>query len=119
LTAIEELLQRKRSGFGLERREYGRRDPSRIPLGILYPQKLALTSPTSCCRSVGIVRLRTQATEFSLVIIIIIIEFGIPMKLVRLIKMCKVRIGKHLSVFRIQNGLNKEMLYHHCFSTLL
>jgi hypothetical protein len=26
--------------------------------------KSALTSPTSCCRSVGIVRSRTQATEF-------------------------------------------------------
>jgi UbiD family decarboxylase len=29
----------------------------------LYPQKLALTSPTSGGRSVGIVRSRTQATE--------------------------------------------------------
>jgi hypothetical protein len=41
-----------------------------------------------------------------------LIEFGVPMKLVRLIKMClnetysKVRIGKHLSdSFPIQNGL--------------
>ena len=33
----------------------------------LYPQKLALTSPTSGGRSVGIVRSRTKATEFSLV----------------------------------------------------
>jgi hypothetical protein len=31
----------------------------------LYPQRLALTSPTSGGRSVGIVRSRTQATEFS------------------------------------------------------
>jgi hypothetical protein len=31
----------------------------------LYPQKLALTSPTSVCLSVGMVRSRTQATEFS------------------------------------------------------
>jgi hypothetical protein len=30
----------------------------------LYPQKLALTSSTSGSRSVGIVRLRTKATEF-------------------------------------------------------
>jgi hypothetical protein len=30
----------------------------------LYPQKLALTSPTCDGRSVGIVRSRTQATEF-------------------------------------------------------
>jgi hypothetical protein len=42
----------------------------------------------------------------------ILIEFGVPMKLVRLITMClnetypKVRIGKHLSEsFPIQNGL--------------
>jgi len=33
----------------------------------LYPQKLALTSPTGGGRSVGIVRSRTEATEFSLV----------------------------------------------------
>ena len=31
----------------------------------LYPQKLALTSPTSGGRSVGIVPLRTKVTEFS------------------------------------------------------
>jgi len=30
----------------------------------LYPQKLALTSPTGGSRSVGIVRVRTKATEF-------------------------------------------------------
>jgi len=30
----------------------------------LYPQKLALTSPTCGGRSVGIVRSRTKATEF-------------------------------------------------------
>jgi len=29
----------------------------------LYPQKLALTSPTGGGRSVGIVRVRTKATE--------------------------------------------------------
>jgi hypothetical protein len=34
----------------------------------LYPQKLALTSPTSGGRSVGIVRLRTKATEFFLML---------------------------------------------------
>jgi hypothetical protein len=44
----------------------------------------------------------------------ILIEFGVPLKLVRLIKMClnetygKVRIGKHLSDnFPIQNGLKQ------------
>jgi hypothetical protein len=52
----------------------------------------------------------------------IFIEFGVPMKLVMLIRMylnetySKVRIGKHLSdSFLIQNGLKKELLYHHCF----
>jgi hypothetical protein len=49
----EELLGRKSSGSGLESREYGRREPSGWPRGILYPQKLALTSPTSGGRSVG------------------------------------------------------------------
>ena len=35
----------------------------------LYPQKLALTSPTGGGRSVGIVRVRTKATEFSLALV--------------------------------------------------
>ena len=34
----------------------------------LYPQELALTSPTGGCRSVGIVRSRTKATEFSFLV---------------------------------------------------
>jgi hypothetical protein len=63
VSTTEELLARKSSGPGLENREYG--------LGIhhadhatpLYPQKLALTSPTSGDPSVGIVRSRTNATE--------------------------------------------------------
>jgi hypothetical protein len=68
VSTIEELLERKSSVFGLENREYGRRDPSRWPRGILHPQKLALASLTSGGRSVGIVRSRTQATEFSLAV---------------------------------------------------
>jgi hypothetical protein len=35
----------------------------------LYPQKLALTSPTSGGRSVGIVRSRTKAMEFSFLVV--------------------------------------------------
>jgi hypothetical protein len=65
VSTIEELLERKGSGFGPESREYGRKDPSRWPRGTMYPQKLTLTSPTSGCRSVGIVVSQTQATEFS------------------------------------------------------
>jgi hypothetical protein len=64
VSTTEELLDRKGSGSCLENREYGRRDPSRWPRGTLYPQKLAMTSPTSGDRSVGIVRLRTQTIEF-------------------------------------------------------
>jgi hypothetical protein len=64
VSTTEELLGRKCSGSG---REYGLRDPSRWPRGILYPQKLALASPTSGSRSVGTVRSRTKATVFSLV----------------------------------------------------
>jgi hypothetical protein len=48
---------------GLVSREYCRRDPSRWPHCTLYPQKLALTWPTSGCRSAGIFRSRTQPTE--------------------------------------------------------
>jgi hypothetical protein len=64
VSTIEELLGRKCRGSGLENRDYD--------LGIrradyathICPQKLAQTSPTSGGRSVGIVRSRTQATEF-------------------------------------------------------
>jgi hypothetical protein len=64
VSTIEELLRRKSIGSALENREYCRTDPSRWPRGALYPQKWALTSPSSGSRSVGIVRSRTQATKF-------------------------------------------------------
>jgi hypothetical protein len=64
MSTIEKLLGRNNSGSGLESREYGRRDPSRWQRDTLHPQKLALTSPTSVGRSVGIVHSRTQSTEF-------------------------------------------------------
>jgi hypothetical protein len=67
VSAIEELFERKSSGSGLENQEYGRRDPSRWPRGCLYPQELALTSPASGCRSVGIARSRTKATELKII----------------------------------------------------
>jgi hypothetical protein len=52
LSATEELFERKSSGSGLEIREYGHGDSLRWPRDTLYLQKLALTSPTSGCRSV-------------------------------------------------------------------
>jgi hypothetical protein len=67
VSTIEELLGRKNSDSGLENWDYGRRDSSRWSRGTLHPQKMELTSPTNGGRSVGIVRSRTQATEFSLV----------------------------------------------------
>jgi hypothetical protein len=60
------------------------------------------------------------------VLYIIFIEFGISMKLVRLINMyltetcSRFRVGKNLSdIFPIRNDLKKEMIYCHCFLTLL
>jgi len=56
----------------------------------------------------------------------ILVKFGIPVKLVRLMKMCltetygTVRESKNLSdMFPIRKGLKQEMLYRRCFSTLL
>jgi hypothetical protein len=65
VNTIEQLLCRKNSGFGLENRDFGLRDPSCWPRGTLYPLKLALTSPTSGGLALGIVRWRTQAPSFS------------------------------------------------------
>jgi hypothetical protein len=57
----------------------------------------------------------------------ILIEFGIPRKLVGLLKMClnetysRVPIGKKSNKFSLlfRMARNKEMLYRHCFSTLI
>jgi hypothetical protein len=46
----------------------GRGDSLRWPRDTLYSLKLALTSPTSGGRSVGIVRLRTKATDLRVVL---------------------------------------------------
>jgi hypothetical protein len=64
VSTTEELLDRKVASPVKKNREYGRRDPSHWPRGTLYPQKLAITSPTSGGRSVGIVRSRTQTMKF-------------------------------------------------------
>jgi hypothetical protein len=66
VSTTEELFDRKSSRSDLENREYGRTDPSCWPRGTVYPQKLALTSPSSGGHPVGVIRSRTQATEFFL-----------------------------------------------------
>jgi hypothetical protein len=66
VSIIKELLGRKSSGSGLGNRDYGLGGSA--ALTTRHPsirKSLVLTSPTSGDRSVGIVRSRTQATEFS------------------------------------------------------
>jgi hypothetical protein len=63
VSTTDELLGRKSSDFGLERREYGSGEPSCWQRDTLYPQKLILTSPTSGGHPVDIVRSRTKATK--------------------------------------------------------
>jgi hypothetical protein len=66
VSTTEELLERKSSGFSLESRDYGCKDPMRWLLDTpLSVKTLALTLPTIGGSSVSIVRARSQATEFS------------------------------------------------------
>jgi hypothetical protein len=62
VSTIEELLERKSSGSGLESREHGLGNRH---ADYVAQQKLVLTSPTRGGRSVSIVRPRTQATDYS------------------------------------------------------
>jgi hypothetical protein len=64
MSTTEELLGRESSGAGLKSREHGRKDPSRLPRGTLYTQKLALILPTRGGRSVGIVRCGLRPRSF-------------------------------------------------------
>jgi hypothetical protein len=61
---IEDLLELKSSGSGLESEINGRWDSLCWPRDTLYPLKLALTSLTSGGCSVGIVCWRTKVPEF-------------------------------------------------------
>jgi hypothetical protein len=70
MSTIEELPGRNSSSSGLDNWEYSHGDLLRWPRDTLYPQKLALTLPTSVGRSFSIVRLLTKAMEFVFVICI-------------------------------------------------
>jgi hypothetical protein len=65
MRTTEELLEGKVAAPVYKPEINDRENPLRWPRDTLYPQKLSLTSPTSGGRSVGIVRSRTKATEFS------------------------------------------------------
>jgi hypothetical protein len=97
VSTIEELLDRKSSGSCLQSQEYGHRDSSHWPRDTLYLQNLALTSPTIGGRSVGIVRLRTQATEFSLVYHLTCIKAG-AIRLTLRRKLYEVQLNRWSSV---------------------
>jgi hypothetical protein len=76
VSTTKELLVGKSSGPGLEIENTAvgiRRADYVTPL---YLQKLALTSPTSGCRSICIVSSRTQATGFVFVLFIILVIYS-------------------------------------------
>jgi hypothetical protein len=64
MRTIEDLLGRNSNGSVIESPEYGHWNPLRWPRCTLYPKNLALRSPTSCGRSVGMVCCRTKSTDY-------------------------------------------------------
>jgi hypothetical protein len=66
VSTIEELLGRNGSGSSLENIDYDCMGSVVLITRHPCPQKLALTSPTSGGRLVGIILSRTRATEFVL-----------------------------------------------------
>jgi hypothetical protein len=74
VNTIEELFERKISGFDLNR-EYCCKGSAALTTPHRYiRKKLALTSPTRSCRSIGIVPSRTQATGFVCFCFMVIIK---------------------------------------------
>jgi hypothetical protein len=110
VSTTEELLDRKIEARGscLEIREYGCRDPSCWPCGTLYPQELALDSPTSGDRTVGTVRSRTQATEFSSVLVVLHVRQPIQWHFLR--TEIKLRRDKLTFLYFIFNNLKESCL---------
>jgi hypothetical protein len=64
----EELLERKIAASVYKTEINGRGDSLGWPRNTLYPLKLALSSPTSGGRLVGVVRWRTETPEFVVVV---------------------------------------------------
>jgi hypothetical protein len=64
----------KEKAAGLENRDYGRRGSAALTMLLPTIRKtLALTSPTSGGRSVGIVRSRTKAMELLLLLLLLLL----------------------------------------------
>jgi hypothetical protein len=70
VSTIEELLGRKSSGFGLETREYGRREPLYWPRNTLYPQNVSINFDEQRRFLGRYIRSRTQATELLLLLLL-------------------------------------------------
>jgi hypothetical protein len=75
MSTTEELLDRKVAApvYKTENTTVGIRHADHV--ATLYPQKLAITSPTSGGRSVAIVRSRTQTMEFCLFVFYLFIYY--------------------------------------------
>jgi hypothetical protein len=74
VSTIKELLERQSSSSGLENLNYVRRGS--VTLSMRHPsnsKKLALSWPTSGSPSIGIVRSRTQATEFVFLLFVFVL----------------------------------------------
>jgi hypothetical protein len=72
VSTIEDLLERKSSNSGLENRDNCRGNLRANHATSLYPQKLALSSPTNGGRSVGIVLSRTKAKKLFLLLLLLV-----------------------------------------------
>jgi hypothetical protein len=68
-----------------ENRINGRGDPLRWPRDTFYPQKLALTSPTSGGRSVGIVRSRIKGHGVCFYDIVIVVSIRVDKILLKMV----------------------------------
>jgi hypothetical protein len=67
VSTVEELLERKRSGPGLDNQDYGRRNLRALTTRHPLSAEVFLTSQTSGIRSVGIVRSPNRAKELFII----------------------------------------------------
>jgi hypothetical protein len=111
VSITEELLRRNSSGSGLENRECSLGNPLRWPRNTLYPQKLALTSPKSGDLSVGIVRLRTKATEFLFVCLFVCLFLLFFFLFLHFCASCKLCTGAFLKLTPSVIGLQSSRYY--------